>query len=198
MGEASEMRRVFWAAALPLVLLAVMVVATGSASGDTSKSAFRWHVADDLLEQLVGSPPWAIASADNGDTVQLDGFGLMNVAQKAASGGGRFVHNFAGGGSASGTFTADRLLSFQLYGCGGEGVPANVCGGLAKIEVTLTPDGNPSMHFPGILWIDCLIGDNIPSGGDPPRNEGIRLNVTGIGINFNQTVLSGFTIFAQV
>jgi len=190
------MRRVLLAVGLPLVLFAATLAVTGTASAGTSKAAYSWHVADDLLEEAVGSPPWAIASARNGDTVQLDGTGLMDVAAKTASGGGRFVHNFAGGGSASGAFTADRLVSFQFYGCGGAGVPDFLCGGLAKLEVTLTPDANPSLRLPGILWIDCLIGDKIPSGAEgPARAEGIRLNVKGL-VNFNQTAAhSGFTVF---
>ncbi|TDO29865.1 hypothetical protein EV643_14332 [Kribbella sp. VKM Ac-2527] len=66
---------------------------------------------------------------------------------------------------ARGTFTADRLVSFQFYGCGGEGVPGFLCGGLAKREVTLTPEGT-SVELPATPWVDCLIGDKLPS---PPR-----------------------------
>jgi len=188
------MRRALVVALVPLGSLAVTLTVTGTASAGTSKAAYSWHVADELLEQEVGSPPWAIASAPNGDTIQLDGTGVLDAGAKTASGGGRFVHNFAGGGSASGTFTADQLVSFQFYGCGGEGVPDFLCGGLAKLEVTLTPNADPSVHLPAILWIDCLIGDKIPSGGEPARHEGIRLNVEG-QVNFNHTEHSGFTVF---
>jgi hypothetical protein len=117
----------------------------------------------------------------------------IRARPKTASGGGRFIHNFASGGSASGTFTADRLVSFQFYGCGGAGLPDFLCGGLAKLEVTLTPDADPSQQSPGILWIDCVLGEMIPSGGDPARHEGIRLNAR--GINFNHTEPSGLTVF---
>ncbi|TDO30418.1 hypothetical protein EV643_13832 [Kribbella sp. VKM Ac-2527] len=95
---------------------------------------------------------------------------------------------------AQGTFTARSLTSFQFYGCSDQIVPgATLCGGLAKLEVTLTPAGT-SLQLPATLWIDCLIGDKIPSGGDPARHEGIRLNVNDL-INFNKTVPSGFTVF---
>jgi hypothetical protein len=189
------MRRVLFVTVLPLALLALTVAIVGTASAGTSKAVYSWHVADDFLEGAVGSPPWAIARAENGDWIQLDGSGEMDVAAKTAGGDGRFVHNLAGGGSLSGTFTADRLVSFQFYGCGGEGLPDNLCGGLAKLEVTLTPDASPSLRFPAILWIDCLIGEKIPSGGEPARHEGIRLNVQG-QINFNKTdAHSGFTVF---
>lgn len=186
--------RLFVVVAVALMLAPLPVV--GTASAETSKAAYSWHVADELLEDQAGSPEWAIARAENGDTIQVDGTGAMDVAAKTASGGGRFVHNFAGGGSASGTFTAERLLSFQFYGCGGEGLPDSLCGGLAKLEVTLTPDANPSLHFRGILWIDCLVGDKIPSGGEPARHEGIRLNVKDL-INFVHTEHSGFTVFIR-
>ncbi|MBP2355984.1 hypothetical protein JOF29_007094 [Kribbella aluminosa] len=32
-------------------------------------------------------------------------------------------------------------MSFLFYGCGGDGVPDFLCGGLAKLDVTLTPIG---------------------------------------------------------
>jgi hypothetical protein len=73
-------------------------------------------------------------------------------------------------------------------------VPDFLCGGEAKLAVTLTPDADPSVHLPGILWIDCLLGDKIP----PSAEEGIRLNVQGL-INFNKTSPhSGFTVFIPV
>jgi hypothetical protein len=190
------MRKALFAAALPLAIVAATLTAAGAASAATSKAAYSWHVADDLLEEVVGSPPFAIAEAPNGDTVALDGVGVLNAGDKTASGSGRFTHYFAAGGSATGRFTADGLLSFQFYGCGGEGLPESLCGGLAKLEVTLTPDAAPDVHLSGILWIDCLIGDKIPAGEEgPARAEGIRLDVPGVA-NFNKTAeLSGFTVF---
>jgi hypothetical protein len=189
------MRRVLVAAALPLALVTATFGAAGAASAGTSKAAYSWHVADDLLENEVGSPPYAIAEAPNGEEILLDGTGTFDPVTKAADGGGRVLH-YAPDGTllATGTFTADRLISFQFYGCGGAGLPDNLCGGLAKMEVTITPDGT-SLEFPAILWVDCLLGDKIPSGGDPARAEGIRLNVPGV-INFNKThEHSGFTVF---
>lgn len=189
------MRRALIAAMLPLLLVASMVGATGAASAGTSKAAFSWHVADDLLEQAAGSPPVAIAMASNGDTVELDGSGTLNAADKTASGGGRFAHKRADGSlDPPGTFTVNGLVSFQFYGCSDQVIPGvTLCGGLAKLDVTLTPSGT-SLHFPATLWIDCLIGDNIPAGGEPARGEGIRLNVDDL-INFNKIVPSGLTVF---
>jgi len=174
-----------------------LLLAPSTASAGTSKLAYSWHVADDFLETNVGSPPWAIAEAPSGDVIMLDGSGLLDAGAKTASGGGRFIH-LAPNGSlvAQGTFTADRLVSFQFYGCGGEGLPDFLCGGLAKLAVTLSPAGT-TLKLPATLWIDCLLGPNIPSGGEPPRAEGIRLNVKDL-LNFNHThEHSGFTVFIE-
>jgi hypothetical protein len=190
------MRKVLLAALLPLTLIAATLGVAGTSSAGTSKAAYSWHVADALLEEAAGSPEVAIASASNGETVELDGTGLLNAADKTASGGGQFVHKAADGVTVvgQGTFEAHRLVSFQFYGCSDEIVPGvTLCGGLAKLDVTLEPAGT-SLEFPATLWIDCLIGDKIPSGGEPARDEGIRLNVKNL-INFNKTVHSGFTVF---
>lgn len=191
------MRRAITAVGTAFSVCAAMIGAAGPTSAATSDASYSWHVADELLESAVGSPPWAIAEASNGDRILLDGTGALDAGAKTASGTGRFVHETAGGSVVgAGTFTAHELLSFQFYGCGGEGLPDSLCGGLAKLSVTLRPAGT-SLEFPATLWIDCLLGDSIPSGGEPARAEGIRLNVKGL-LNFNKTVEhSGFTVFAQ-
>jgi len=189
------MKRVLVAAVLPLVLVTAMLGVSGVASAGTSKAAYSWHVADDLLENEVASPPYAIAEAPNGEEIWLDGVGTFDPVSKAADGGGTLFH-YAPDGTllGQGTFTADRLISFQFYGCGGGGLPDFLCGGLAKLHVMITPEG-ASQQYPAILWVDCLLGDKIPSDGEPARAEGIRLNVKGI-INFNKThEHSGFTVF---
>lgn len=174
-------------------LLAVTSVA-GPAAADSSKAAYSWHVADELL-QSVGSAEWAFAGAPNGDTLQIRGTGAMDAGDKTASGGGRFVHNFAGGGSAEGDWVATSLVSFQFYGCGGEGFPENFCGGQARLNAVFTPDSNPSVHLPGTVQLDCLIGDKIPSSA----KEGVKVNVKDV-INFNETLhhpAEGFTLFIE-
>ena len=191
------MRRALFVAAVAMSLVTPALFFAAPASAGTSKAAFSWHVADDFLEQNVGSPPWAIAEAPNGDEILLDGTGVLDVGAKSASGSGRFMHLAADGSLlAQGTFTAHRLVSFQFYGCGGGGLPDFLCGGLAKLEVTMNPQGT-SLELPATLWIDCLLGDKIPSGGDPARAEGIRLSVKDL-INFNHThEHSGFTVFIE-
>jgi len=83
-------------------------------------------------------------------------------------------------------------VSLQFYGCEDVGLPFELCGGLAKLAVTIHPDGT-SLDLQATLWVDCLIG-NIPSGGEPARHEGVKLNVQDL-INFNHTHHSGFTVF---
>lgn len=183
------------AAALPLAAGVATLGMAGTAAADTSKDAYSWHVADALLEDpAIGSPPTAIARAANGDTIELDGTGVLDGGAKTASGEGEFTHRAANGSVvASGSFVANNLISFQFYGCGGEGVPDFLCGGLAKLDVTLHPAGT-SLALPATLSIDCLIGDKIPSDGEHARHEGIKLNVKD-ALNFNHTEHSGFTVF---
>jgi hypothetical protein len=187
------MRRIAALVVLPLLLISW----SGTATAATSTASYDWHVADQFLHDAVGSPLGAIARADNGDTITVEGSGQLDVAAKTASGSGTLVHKDAGGQVlATGTFTANRLISFTFYGCGIPGLPGteNLCGGLAKLDVTAHPSGT-SLYLPATLWIDCLIGSPPPSGA-----EGVRLNVKDV-INFNKSLTeeegSGFTVFVQ-
>ena len=133
------------------------------------------------------------AEADNGDvvtvTVTRDGTNTFNVATKLASGGGTFVHKSSSGTTlGSGTWVATGLLDFQSYGPGAAG---NTFGGRAALTVLLTPSANPSVHRPGILEIECVVGNPPPSA-----SEGIRLNVKD-HINFNKPVVPGPTLFIK-
>jgi hypothetical protein len=93
----------------------------------------------------------------------------------------------------TGTFTADRVISFQSYGCGTEGLPANFCGGQLKLAITATPDAAPSVHLAAALTITCELGPNVPAS----VVEGVRVNVYDV-INFNKPVLeSGANVFIQ-
>ena len=176
-----------------LALVAGTTLASGPANSATSNAAYSWHVADALLEDVAGSPPYAIAEADNGDQIWLDGTGVLDGDAKTASGGGTFIHKLPDGSTfATGTWTADGLVSLQFYGCEDVGLPVLLCGGLAKLDVAIHPAGT-SLALPATLRVDCLIGD-IPAGGEPARHEGVKLNVKDF-LNFNHTVPSGFTVF---
>jgi hypothetical protein len=131
-----------------------------------------------------------VAQARNGDTMALTGEGAFAVHPKSASGGGAFTHTFAGGGSASGTWTVTGLVDFQPYGCGvvfGTPLPPNLCGGRLSLNVTFT---GPAGSLPGRVTVYCVIGAP-PSSAE----EGIRANIPGIA-NFNKQV-SGMNVYVK-
>src|ERR687888_187784 len=82
-----------------------------------------------------------VSEDSHGGRVAVIGGGTFTENPKSVTGGGTFTHKFAGGGSISGTWTADELLEFQLYGCGvvlGNPIDSHACGGALKMRVTLT------------------------------------------------------------
>ena len=135
----------------------------------------------------------AVAKASNGDTIEImsDANGILSKPGEAV-GTGTFTHNFAAGGSVSGTWEATGLQSFKPFGPNvNAGFPQEFQAGEAQIRVELTAaDGTV---FPGTLSIGCLLG--------PPRSyprgafEGVRLNIDGV-INFDMDHL-GATIFIR-
>jgi hypothetical protein len=174
-----------------LVLFAGLVLLGGAmaptaALGHTSKAAYDWHIGDALL-QSFGFPVGEQAMAPNGDVVIIEGTGSFSTDGKLATGGGTFSHHVAAtDATITGTFTADRVISFQFYGCGedaGEPLPLDFCGGLLKLAITATPDAAPDVHLAAALTINCEIGPNVPAS----VVEGVRVNVYDV-INFNKPV----------
>jgi hypothetical protein len=168
------------------LLLIVSAMTPAIALGHTSKAAYDWHVGDELLQSL-GFPVGEQAMAPNGDVVTIEGTGSFSADGKWATGGGTFSHHVAAtDATITGTFTADRVISFQSYGCGedaGEPLPPDFCGGLLKLAITATPDAAPSVHLAAALTINCEIGPNVPAS----VVEGVRVNVYDV-INFNKPV----------
>ena len=175
------------------MVLAISTIGVATASAHTSKATYDWHVGDALL-QSIGFPVGNMAMAPNGDVVTIVGTGSFSADGKWATGGGTFSHHVAAtGATITGSFTADRVMSFQFYGCGTEGLPANFCGGQLKLAITATPDGAPSVHLAAALTITCEVGASIP----PSAVEGVRVNVYDV-INFNKPVVdSGANIYIQ-
>ncbi len=141
---------------------------------------------------LCGLAPDAcpdVARASNGDTIAFSGRGTFVTGSDEATGGGTFVHkNSTGKVLATGTWTADELISFTSFGGNVPGLPPNFEGGLARIKVELIPAGSDET-IDAILRIDCAI--NSPTGA-----EGIQLAVEE-GLNFN-TEVSGLTVFINI
>ena len=179
-------------ARLRFILLIVMLalvpagLSAGSLSADSDSATYDYLFGTGILCDLDPTACPAITMAANGDTIEMAGEGTLSIHSKSVSGEGDFTHNFAAGGSVSGTWTAKQLLSFNGYGCGGEGLPDDWCGGQAVIRVELFVEGTHVAD--GTLQVDCLIAE-FPAGAD----EGIRLAVQG-GPNFNKEI-SGFTLF---
>ena len=182
--------RLALAAALVLMMSAIGV---GTATAHTSAATYDWHVGDALL-QAFGFPVGNKAMAPNGDVVTIVGTGSFSRDGKWASGGGTFSHHVAAtGDTITGTFTADKVISFQFYGCGTEGLPSNFCGGQVKLAITATPDAAPSVHLAAALTITCEVGPDVPASAV----EGVRVNVYDV-INFNKQVPeSGANIYIQ-
>ena len=171
-----------------LALIAGLALLVGAmaptvALGHTSKATYSWHVGDAFLQSL-GFPVGEKAIAPNGDVVTLEGTGTFSADGKWATGGGTFSHHVAAADvTITGTFTADRVISFQSYGCDTEGFPPDFCGGLLKLAITATPDAAPSVHLAAAITINCEIGPNVPAS----VVEGLRVNVYDV-INFNKPV----------
>ncbi len=156
----------------------------------THKNAeYTYMIGTGFLEEFGD----VISKAPNGDTIEFIGEGNFSTSNKKANGRGTFIHrNSEGDVIGTGKWAATRLISFQPYGSGvPQGLPENFEGGRALVKVTLDPDG-VGESFDATLKITCVIGNKIP----PKAEEGIRLAVRGIPINFNEEV-SGGTLFIR-
>jgi hypothetical protein len=173
------------------VALAAVAFAPGGAVADPNNAPGTWEL--DLEVPNVSEAP-------NGDRISVTGTGVFSVHPKSVTASGSFTHTDAGGTVVgSGTWTADKLLSFEFYGCGvvesvGVTLPPNFCGGALKLDVTLTPTGT-SLALDRKLTIFCIIGPQAPSSHDDPSEEGITLVVPGVA-NFNK-IVSGMNLYIK-
>jgi hypothetical protein len=169
-----------------LFALAAFVLVPTEALGvpNNESATYEWHLEVPNVSQ-----------ASNGDTVSVTGSGEFGVHPKSATGGGEFTHEFADGGSVSGTYEVTGLVSFQPYGCGivasvGAILPPDFCGGKLKMRVLLSAGG---ATLPGTLTVFCIIGPNPPNSHDDPSEEGIGLVVPGVA-NFNR-IMGGMNVY---
>ena len=174
---------------IAVLVLVLSVLGVGSASADSGSATYQYLLGTSFLCSLGPSTCPDVAMADNGDTIDITGSGTLSIHPDAVSGGGTFTHHFAGG-SVSGTWTAEELLSFNSYGSA-PGFPPALTAGLALIRVHLVAAGG-SPQADAILRVTCdLPGAKVPSGGE----EGVRLNIQDL-LNFNKEV-SGVTLFIK-
>lgn len=183
---------------VPLLVVSVLsVLAVSNATAGTPVE-FRWHISNAFIQEGTEIlQTGARAQADNLDFVRVSGRGKFNPSAGTASGGGAFAHTNANGVLVGfGSWTATGVEDFEFYGCGGEGLPDNFCGGILTLAVRLKGI-NVTLGagaFDGVLVISCLIGPGVPEGGE----EGITLNIPNV-INFDDLVPeeSGLTLFVS-
>ena len=183
-------RRFLTKAALTgIALTALLGAFSATASANSSSASYEYHIGDAFLVSLDPSFGPDVTLAPNGATMTVTGTGTLSVHPKSISGGGTFSYaDAAGNVLASGTWSAQDLLSFKVYGTS-PSLPPTFTAGKAYVRVHLSPQaGGPG--FDAILTVTCdLPGVKVPQGGE----EGIRLAVQRIG-NFNDEV-SGNTLF---
>lgn len=179
--------------AVPLLVLSILAGSNASAA----PSSFAWHISDAFIQEGTGIPQTgARAQADNGDYVRVSGKGRFSSSSRA-TGGGVFTHTDEAGVLVGyGTFEATGVQDFDFWGCGGEGLPPNFCGGLLTLDVHLKGISVTEGHgeFDGVLVISCAIGPNVP----PEAEEGITLDIPGL-INFDDLIEeeSGLTLYVR-
>src|SRR5713226_8372328 len=104
-----------------LILVATLVIALGAfevptASADSSNETFGFLAGTGFLCELAANGCPDVSRAENGETIQITGSGVLTTSPKTASGGGTFVHKRGSTTVASGTWKATDLLSFQDAG----------------------------------------------------------------------------------
>lgn len=154
---------------------------------------YSWHAGDQFLED-AGLPGPDVATAANGERMEIRATGAFSLHPKSVSGDGTFTHKDAAGNVlGSGTFAATRLLSFQSYGPSPE-FPEDFEAGKAIFRVHLTPlGGGPG--FDATLWVGCVL----PGGTeDDPGGafEGSKIAIDGVG-NFNRIPVFSPTLFIR-
>ncbi len=179
---------------VPALVLAFSFIAPDLATADSGSATFNFLAATGPLCGIEPSACPDVARAANGDTVAVTGAGALSIHPKSATGSGTFVHKAPDGTvRATGTWTAQNLLSFNDYGPSTDPTLAGLHAGNALILVTLLVGGTP-VHD-AILEVTCrLPGDQGPA--EMGKGEGIRLAVQG-ALNFNDKV-SGLTVYIPV
>ena len=165
------------------VVLSALALGPGvrRASPDSGSATFQYLAGSSFLCGFFSGACPDIARADNGDTIEITGLGILTIHPKSVGGGGTFKHKDPGGNVLeSGTWTAQELISFVPYLVL---QPDNIAGGQALIRVHL------STGFDAILDIDCAIG------APPGQTEGVTLNIQDV-INFNKHA-GGITLFIK-
>jgi hypothetical protein len=169
---------------LVLFSLALLALALGPgvrrASPDSGSATFQYMAGGGAICSFFQGACPDIASADNGDTIEISGTGMLTIHPNSVGGAGTFKHKDSNGNLLeSGTWTAQELASFVPYVV----LSNNFAGGEALIRVHLSsgPDA--------ILTVTCAIG------APPGHSEGSTLNIQDV-INFNKHA-GGITLYVK-
>jgi hypothetical protein len=183
-------------AALVPALLLLGALSVGPASAAHAPGQLDYLVGSGFLCGLAPDACPDVAGAPSGATLAMTGSGSLSPHGKWATGGGEWWF-YAPDGSliAEGTWEATGLISFHSYGSGAaQGLPPELWGGRALVAIRFDVPAE-GISVPGMLWIDCHLGDRIPGGSI----EGIRVLAAPTplgGLNFNREV-SGLTVFVN-
>jgi hypothetical protein len=164
-----------------LALLALALeLGVRPASPDSGSATFLYFAGGGPICSFFQGACPDIAVADNGDTVEISGTGMLTVRPNSVGGAGTFKHKGPNGNLLeTGTWTAQELISFVPYAL----LSNNVSGGEALIRVQLSTGPQ------AILTVTCAIGN--PTG----KTEGSTLNIQDV-INFNKHA-GGITLYVK-
>jgi hypothetical protein len=180
------MRRFLASVRSPLIilLLVLSILALGPgvrrASPDSGSAPFQYMAGGGAICGFFPGACPDIATADNGDSIEISGTGMLTIHPKSVGGAGTFKHKDANGNLLeSGTWTAQELVSFVPYVV----LSNNFAGGEALIRVHLSSGSD------AILTVTCAIG------APPGHTEGSTLNIQDV-INFNKHA-GGITLYVK-
>lgn len=164
-----------------VILLALALIpGVRRASSDSGSATFQYLAGGGAICGFFQGACPDIASADNGDTIEISGTGMLTVHPNSVGGAGTFKHKDPNGNVLeAGTWTAQELVSFVPYLT----LSNNFTGGEALIRVRLS-NGSAA-----ILTVTCAIG------APPGHTEGSTLNIQDV-INFNKHA-GGITLYIK-
>jgi hypothetical protein len=165
---------------IAVLALALSALGAISLSADSESVSYQWIVGGPFFTTL-GLPDIPNTSfASNGEKVEIEGEGTLNIHPKSVTGGGTFTFYDADGNILEeGTWEATQLLSFVSYGpATPQGLPEQFEGGQFLMRIHLSTGQDAT------LKVNCTLGTP-PTGKAGGENEGITLAVQG-GPNFNE------------
>ena len=160
-----------------LAVLTASALSTGGVAlaathggGSEHTSSYQWLIGSGGTSPPVG--PDITRDTANGRILEVVGQGtLVKGDADSVTGGGTFVVTDAAAHVlAHGTWKATKLDSFTSFG-NGSGLPEDLEGGLARLEISIHPAGSPGT-FPGRLQIHCAINN-------PKSIEGVTASAAG-------------------